>query len=155
MSRGKPVCRPLQSPGCARFQSRPERFVVGLAVVVLAPLLDGCASSCVEAERADYPQLERVAAEMMSGIDADMSRIGSCETTGQPSAVVNAHLDMSVWSTNKQARKYFMERGWTPDAGRLLSPDGRYLVSYGSVTYDDGPRFEVFFYMTPSDMVGD
>jgi hypothetical protein len=137
-------------PRWFRFRGRAKNWLVGAWLgVVVAPMLAACAgpSACEKAERADYPELERLAAEVLADADADDTvRIGSCDVSGQPSAAVVA--EVSAWQARKQARDYLLARGWTPEPGRLLSPDGRYTALYVRMTQNKVVLgIEVRFYM--------
>jgi len=123
------------------LMARASTWVVAvlLLAVVLTPALIGCAStSCEEEERIGYPELERLADEVMADVNADVFRVGACEDTGQPGASVAASV--SAWSTREEADSYLSARGWTPVANRrhtLLSPDGHHNAHYILVSQDN------------------
>ena len=85
--------------------------------------------SCAEIEGRDYPALERLADDLLTGVQHTLLRVSSCEDTGQPAASVSAQIP--GWTERRAAVRYLKSKGWTPKAEShsLVSSDGEYFAN--------------------------
>jgi hypothetical protein len=83
-------------------------------------------SECREVEKQDYPQLEAIAEEALSGVDHGPStRTSFCKTSEvDPRAGVTI-TDVAAWKNRKVGSDYLAAHGWgSGDGSDLQSPDG-------------------------------
>jgi len=107
------------------------RIVQGFAAATAGLLLAGFsgsggdagnAQSCEAQEAEEYPALEAVAEDALTGAAFVLERRSSCEETGSPGPSVIATVENMG---TKEVRGLLHDGDWTPDeSGALRSPDG-------------------------------
>ena len=93
--------------------------------------------SCEEVEAVDYPAMETRAKQTLSLFEYRLERVGQCETTGSPRAVLYAYVE--TWPTREFANKFFLSQGWIETDGWLVSQDGAYRVNNITSVDPDSP----------------
>jgi hypothetical protein len=89
-------------------------------------------STCQQIEDAAYPAMETLAKDTLGGLNYSLQRVGACADTGAPRAVLYA--EVRNWRNRSDAVAFFVDQGWTPSAGMLVSPDGLYRVNNSTTT---------------------
>jgi hypothetical protein len=88
--------------------------------------------SCEGHASRDYPALERVASQALTGIDHPApQRLSACEgaNTGNPHASVA--VNMVTWDRRDKAISYLTAEDWQvlPGRNEMLSPDKKYMAT--------------------------
>lgn len=109
---------------------------------------DGCAAH----EVPDYPVLEEKVTQLLESTSYSLTRMSSCEDTGQPHASVAAKIP--EWKTRAQAVEYLKQKDWTrdPSGTTWTSEDGDFVAQVIMGTEPDGgPRFTDLRISRPSE----
>jgi hypothetical protein len=106
-------------------------------------------SECREVEEQDYPQLEAIAGEALSGVDHGPStRTSFCKTSEVDPGAGLTITDVAAWKNREVGIDYFAARGWgSGDDSSLESPDGAAYAVISRFTSRNVTSTRVDFYL--------
>ena len=103
-------------------------------------------NTCIGQERDKFPELERVAAEVLRETDVPTRRYSGCEDQGQPDPAVIA--DVLTWTDRATANEVLTALGWEKvDDVTFDSPDGEFSAHVVMTGEDRGSRFVTLYFL--------
>ncbi|MGB3762490.1 MAG: hypothetical protein WA966_04645 [Ornithinimicrobium sp.] len=106
-------------------------------------------SECRAIEAKQYPQLEQTAAEVAGPMGDLVSRVGSCDDTGEPGATVR--VSVYEWTARQEARAFLRQHDLALVEDRAVMAGGTRVGYVSVVDYleNDGEQFVELSFSVP------